>query len=183
MDHFHFFLDLGQLGECPCEFAVVLATGQDCQGLCQLTGVLAQCATIFVQGLSWVMKFSQLNIQLVDCSCFLLKPIKLGVINDPLSHLTIPAGSDFRLLLQFWDGRTTCMNIVITTGRDCGRPRESTRQVSSMMHLASSTVQLINIISRQRVVCLVLFLKLGTDVMSGYNNYYWPWLSVGQVDH
>ena len=40
---------------------------------------------------------------------------------------TVPVGSDFRLILKFWDGqedvRTTCEKIVITT--DCGRPRGS----------------------------------------------------------
>ena len=53
---------------------------------------------------------------------------KTGVINDPLGQPTIPAGSYFRLTLKFGtDGRTTCAKIVITTGRDCGRPRGSTR--------------------------------------------------------
>ena len=46
---------------------------------------------------------------------------KTGVINDPLGQPTVPAGSDCRLILKFWDGRTyrrtLCVNIVITTGR------------------------------------------------------------------
>ena len=29
-----------------------------------------------------------------------------GVINDPLGQPTVLAGSDFRLILKFWDGRT-----------------------------------------------------------------------------
>ena len=56
---------------------------------------------------------------------------KTGVINDPLGQPTVPAGSDCRLILKFWDGRTDrrtlCVKIVITTGRDCGRPRGSKR--------------------------------------------------------
>ena len=31
---------------------------------------------------------------------------KTGVINDPLGQPTDPAGSDCRLILKFWDGRT-----------------------------------------------------------------------------
>ena len=42
----------------------------------------------------------------------------------------VPAGSDCCLILKFWDvrtsyGRTICVKIVITIGRDCGRPRGS----------------------------------------------------------
>ena len=55
---------------------------------------------------------------------------KTGVINDPLGQPIVPAGSDCRWFLKFCagrpDGRTTCVKIVITTGRDCGRPRGST---------------------------------------------------------
>ena len=36
---------------------------------------------------------------------------------------------DFKVLGRT-DGRTLCVKIVITTGRDCGRPRGSTRQES-----------------------------------------------------
>ena len=50
---------------------------------------------------------------------------KTGVINDPLRQPTVPTGSDFRSILKFCDGWTTCVKIVITTGRDCGRPRGS----------------------------------------------------------
>ena len=50
---------------------------------------------------------------------------KPGVINDLLGQPTIPAGSDCRLILKFWDGRTLCVKIVMTTGRDYGRPRGS----------------------------------------------------------
>ena len=35
---------------------------------------------------------------------------KTGVINDPLGQFTVPAGSDCRLILKFWDGRTLCEN-------------------------------------------------------------------------
>ena len=31
---------------------------------------------------------------------------KTGVINDPLGQPTVPAGSNCRLILKFWDGRT-----------------------------------------------------------------------------
>ena len=48
---------------------------------------------------------------------------KAVVINDPLDQPTVPAGS--RLILKFWDGRTDGRKIVITTERDCGRPRGS----------------------------------------------------------
>ena len=34
---------------------------------------------------------------------------KTGVINDPLGQHTVPAGSDSRLILKFWDGRTDNM--------------------------------------------------------------------------
>ena len=56
---------------------------------------------------------------------------KTVVINDPLGQPTIPAGSDCRLILKFWDGRTDgrtdtkCVKIVITIGQDCGRPHGS----------------------------------------------------------
>ena len=43
--------------------------------------------------------------------------IKTGVINDPLGKPTVPAGSDCRLILKFWDGLTLCVKIVITTCR------------------------------------------------------------------
>ena len=39
-----------------------------------------------------------------------------GVINDRLGQPTVPAGSECRLNLKFWDGRTLCVKIVITTG-------------------------------------------------------------------
>ena len=39
------------------------------------------------------------------------KLYKTGVINDPLGQGTVPAGSDFRLIFKFWDGRTDmCKN-------------------------------------------------------------------------
>ena len=48
------------------------------------------------------------------------KENKTGVINDPLGQPTVPAGSDRRLILKFWDGRTDgrtlSVKIVITTG-------------------------------------------------------------------
>ena len=31
---------------------------------------------------------------------------KTGVINDPLGQPTVPSGSDCRLILKFWNGRT-----------------------------------------------------------------------------
>ena len=31
---------------------------------------------------------------------------KSGVINDPLSQPTVPAGSDFHSITRFWNGRT-----------------------------------------------------------------------------
>ena len=64
---------------------------------------------------------------------------KTGVINDPLGQPTVPAGSDSRLILKFWDGRTEgrtlCVNIVITTSRNYGRPRGSifTADMSSFL--------------------------------------------------
>ena len=35
-----------------------------------------------------------------------VKGNKTGVINDPLGQPTVPARSDCRLILKFWDGRT-----------------------------------------------------------------------------
>ena len=35
-----------------------------------------------------------------------IKIHKTGVINDPLGQPTVPAGSDCRLILKFWDVRT-----------------------------------------------------------------------------
>ena len=34
------------------------------------------------------------------------KKNKTGVINDPLGQPKVPAGSNCRLILKFWDGRT-----------------------------------------------------------------------------
>ena len=42
---------------------------------------------------------------------------KTGVINDPLGQSTVLAGSDSRLIWKFWDVRTLCVKIVITTDR------------------------------------------------------------------
>ena len=65
---------------------------------------------------------------------------KTGVINDPLGQPTVPAGSDCRLILKFWDGRTDgqtlCVKIVITTGRDCGRPSGSINSRSWLIDTA-----------------------------------------------
>ena len=35
-----------------------------------------------------------------------IKIYKTGVINDPLGQPTVPACSDWRLILKFWDVRT-----------------------------------------------------------------------------
>ena len=61
-----------------------------------------------------------------------LPTYSLGVINDPLGQPTDPAGGDCRFILKFWDGRMDrgqkdVREIVMTTGRDCGRPRGSIR--------------------------------------------------------
>ena len=40
------------------------------------------------------------------------------------------AGSDCRLILKFWDERTLCVKIVITTGRDCGRPASWIKKIN-----------------------------------------------------
>ena len=40
---------------------------------------------------------------------------RTGVINDPLGHPLVPAGSDFHLIFKFWDGRTTCVKMMTTT--------------------------------------------------------------------
>ena len=49
-----------------------------------------------------------------DLRLFETKEDKTGVINDPLGQPTVPAGSDCRLILNFWDGRmdgrTLCEN-------------------------------------------------------------------------
>ena len=70
----------------------------------------------YLESLPYLTEFSS-----IDKS----KHNKTGVINDPLGQPTVPAGSDCRLILKFWDGRMLCVKIVITTGRDCGRPRGS----------------------------------------------------------
>ena len=51
------------------------------------------------------------------------KQNKTGVINDPLGQPTVPAGSDCRLILKFWDGLTDalCEN----SDHYFGRPRGS----------------------------------------------------------
>ena len=54
------------------------------------------------------------------------KKHKTGVINDPLGQATVPAGSEDLYVPTY---ERTCVNIVITTGLDCGLPRGSTRQV------------------------------------------------------
>ena len=74
------------------------------------------------------------DVRTTDDTCENNYHYKAGVINDPLGQPTVPAGSDCRVILKFCDGRTDgltdtlCenMKIVITTGRDCGRPRGST---------------------------------------------------------
>ena len=52
---------------------------------------------------------------------------KTGVINDPPGQPTVPAGSDCRLILKFWDGRTDgqilCDHYFLCS--DCGRHRGS----------------------------------------------------------
>ena len=48
------------------------------------------------------------------------------------------ASSDFRLIWKVWDGRTLCVKIVITTGRDCGRPRGSISENIEVLVLASA---------------------------------------------
>ena len=50
----------------------------------------------------------------------------LGIINDPLGQLTVPASSDCSLIVKFWDGRTDNLcEIMITTCRDPGQSRGS----------------------------------------------------------
>ena len=41
----------------------------------------------------------------------------------------------FHVILKSCDGRTTCVNIVITTGQDCGRPRGSKGQQNDTIFL------------------------------------------------
>ena len=45
---------------------------------------------------------------------------KTGVINDPLGQPTVPAGSDCRLILKFWNGRTEGRKDGRTDGRTDG---------------------------------------------------------------
>ena len=55
-----------------------------------------------------------LSVKLHDTKCMKKKENcvskgkenKTGVINDPLGQSTVPAGSDCRLILKFWDGQT-----------------------------------------------------------------------------
>ena len=48
----------------------------------------------------------------LNCHTFFTKKKKTrrdntgGIINDPFGQLTVPAGSDYRLILKFWDVRT-----------------------------------------------------------------------------
>ena len=62
------------------------------------------------------------------------KKNKTGVINDPIGQLTVPAGSDCRLILKFWDGRTLCVKIVITTtGTVVGLVDQQNRESSAVI--------------------------------------------------
>ena len=67
---------------------------------------------------------SKLKTRIYDLKGLEIIMYKTGVINDPLGQPTVPAGSDCGLILKFWDGRTDILcEIVITTGRNWGRPR------------------------------------------------------------
>ena len=67
----------------------------------------------------------QICLNFIVCSIYITN--KTGVINDPLGQPTVPAS--WVIVTWFWsfgtDGRTLCVIIVITTVRDCGRPRGS----------------------------------------------------------
>ena len=72
--------------------------------------------------------------------CWSKSRYKTGVINDPYGLPPVPAGNNFRSILKFWDGRTdgrtTCVKIVITTGRDCGLASWINRRKITLMFLA-----------------------------------------------
>ena len=64
------------------------------------------------------------NMITTGCACRAAEWInKTEVIHDPLGQPTVVASNDFHLILKSLDGRVTCVRVVITTSRDCGRPR------------------------------------------------------------
>ena len=77
-----------------------------------------------------------------------LKDNKTGDFNDPLGQPIVSAGNDCRLILKFrdgrTDGRTLCVKIVITTGRDCGRPRESNKSNVLYVGCIKSNIFVVN---------------------------------------
>ena len=75
-----------------------------------------------------------------------IKRVKREVINDPLGQPTVPGSEDQFCFGRFWKvkrtyrrtyGRTEWVNIVITTGQDCGRPRGSKEGIDSFPSLRS----------------------------------------------
>ena len=72
---------------------------------------------------------------------------------DPLGQPTVPAGSDCRL----W--RTLCVKIVITTGRDCGRPRGSILSyLSSLCKLAITYTKALILFARSTMTTIIRML-------------------------
>ena len=50
---------------------------------------------------------------------------KIGVIHDPLGQPSKTVSVFTALDLKIWDGQTTCVNIVITTGRGGSKSKNS----------------------------------------------------------
>ena len=81
----------------------------------------------------WSMTFL-LSVAFLSCSFFnssaaflrskswKYKRNKTGVINDPLGQPTVPAGSDCRLILKLWDGRTYGLTDTLCENSDHYRP-------------------------------------------------------------
>ena len=88
---------------------------------------------------------------------------------------TVLAVSDCHLISKFWYGRTICVKIVITTGRDCGRPSGSTRQESSMIHSATSQTR-----PGLKIHFVSSILKSRQGRMTCAHCFAWQW--VGLVD-
>ena len=76
-----------------CEVFIWILTGQVC----------------FRDGHLWIVYIIITYSSLKNDSIY-----QTGVINDPTGQPTVAASSDFRLILTFWDGQTTCVKIVIT---------------------------------------------------------------------
>ena len=76
---------------------------------------------------------------------------KTGVINDPLGQPTVPAVSDFRLILKFWDG--------LMDGRTDGRTYGLTDTLCENSDHYRPGMWSASWINRTHVICMTYFTR------------------------